>query len=114
MNVNVNTRLGDFDSLGSQEGKKYSTEEVTTATVAEVKSHSPSESLPRVDLSQSAVTDEHRQQLEVLRPSDSDVFSAHDQDYGRTSVNTVSEQEMLHPADRDRQAGSTAPFSRHY
>lgn len=84
--VPCDTRLGDFHSLGSQEGEKFSTEEVTTAAVAEVKSHSPSESMPRVDLSQFAVTDEQRQQLEALLLTHSDVFSAHDQDCGRTSV----------------------------
>lgn len=78
--------LGDFHSLGSQEGEEFSIEEVTTATIAEVKSQATSESLPGVDLSQSAVNDEQHQQLEALLLSYSDIFSVHNQDYGRTNI----------------------------
>ena len=84
--VPCDTRLGDFHSLGSQEDEEFSIEEVTTATIVEVKSQATSESLPGVDLSQSAVNDEQCQQLEALLLSYSDVFSAHDQDYGCTNV----------------------------
>ena len=84
--VPCDTRLGNFHSLGSQEDEEFSIEEVTTATIVEVKSQATPESLPGVDLSQSAVNDEQRQQLEALLPSYSDVFSARDQDYGCTNV----------------------------
>lgn len=52
------------------------------ATVANVKAQPVT--FPKVDLSQAALDAEQRQELENLIVKYSDIFSAHDRDFGRT------------------------------
>ena len=104
LHVPSETRLSDFHPLGDGEDD-YSVVEADVATVTTTAEPSPQQALPDVDLSQAALTDEQRQKLEALLLTYSDVFSAHDQDYGRTnlvqhSINTADARPIKQRAYR--------------
>ncbi|KAL7886004.1 hypothetical protein AOLI_G00062990 [Acnodon oligacanthus] len=75
------TRIGEFHSLVHQTGEEFC---IAEATVAEIQSETLSRPLPKVNLGNSALDPEQQQQLETLLLKYSDVFSAHEHDYGHT------------------------------
>lgn len=125
LHIPSETRLGDFHPLGNSEDD-YSIVEADVATVTTTAEPSSQQMLPDVDLSQAALTDKQRQKLEALLLTYSDIFSAHDQDYGRTNIvrqhkhcrcsphQTESIQNLTQHQIRDRQAGPAAPCPRHH
>lgn len=80
------TRLGDFHPVGRNTDDDYCFVEPSVATVKATVGSSPHQSVPKVDLNHTDLTTEQRQQLETLLMTNSDVFSVHDQDYGRTNI----------------------------
>ena len=84
--VPCDTRLGDFHPVGDTSKDDYLIAEAEVATVTALVDSTPQQTLPYVDLGQLTLTDQHQQRLKALLLTYSDVFSAHDQDYGHTNL----------------------------
>lgn len=80
--VPSNTPLGSFYSLINQGGEEF---QVIEATVNNI-SQTEGTVLPKVDLSQSNLSVQQKDQLENLLFKYCDVFSSHEHDYGRTDA----------------------------
>lgn len=86
LQVPSNTRLGDFHALDEDHEVDFHVEDPSVSTVTARTEPSFQQLLPDVDLSQAEITDEQRHKLQSLLLSYSDVFSAHDHDYGHTNI----------------------------
>lgn len=86
LQVPSNTRLGDFHALDEDHEVDFHVEDPSVSTVTARTEPSFQQLLPDVDLSQAEITDEQRHKLQSLLLSYSDVFSAHDHNYGHTNI----------------------------
>ncbi|KAJ0068233.1 hypothetical protein NL108_017965 [Boleophthalmus pectinirostris] len=81
LQISSDTKLGDFYPLG-QDNDYCIVETNVDAITTQIES--TTQLLPDVNLNDSALTSDQKQKLQALLSSYCDVFSTHDQDYGRT------------------------------
>ena len=87
LQIPSDTKLGDCYPLGQNEDKEYCIVETCNVDAVTTQNRVSTEQLlPEVNLNNSALTADQKQKLQALLLTYHDVFSAHDQDYGRTDL----------------------------